>query len=924
MESNRNYSEYELCLEATSQERIIDLTAFDATAKNFFTESKSFGSYDLGMVASKYTKMIDEAFANLVHVSTDSAKISDFLSQIKNYPSFDERPLTMPMKNTAEVEKIKTMYLVQFATDAVKTIDDIIKGKIKQVDLLPFFSDANAIRLKKQIVRTALNPVVTLKDYAKTNPSILCEVDRNFIITICLPFLREFDTQKKVIQDELNTFRNDIVSCRTRVDEYVKTLESMRADGKIPVDRMETLNFFLYNFVRLVEQLITYTSFMELRKINNYAFNVRSLNELYQKIMNYYPNGAAVLHESVLDGTTKDIDEAGMVNDMLQGRPSILMTVADSLYRKVATDYAQMRTADDTNAHSENIMNSIMGSRNGTPKIYEDIENMFVSVTKSMGIIMDNLKDPNIIFDDMIEKAMLKDSLSSRFQMLLAKIPYADLPEGDDMDPENMKDIFNPLLAELQASDKNLLQIASAIRDCYAAIKKSKSDIEMNMDSVFKNPSLNRETLEFLDTIELQLRDLVLMTGTHFVTRFKQIDDICENLLKPVEIDVFTPSPEMDHKEERIDFVEMAYESIFESEECVTEMIFESKVADFNYNKMLKNMGLYSEADAPAAPATPTTPAKPETPAKPDAVQVEEDPNKQSDAAKAQNAEAAAQKTDANGEKKFDIKKFFQNFLKTVTSFFDTISSKFKTAMDKILPGNKKFLETSKNSLLNRSYDGLKLKIAPYSNLKKNIYDTDIQKLTMQINSLSAETIIKGDKAEIQSHLLGFIPNIASATTLSKAIQNYYKCGKLIETDIEAIEYRNAQLKVQVTTMIEFSEEYYNGGYLKMSNALGAVKKALTSKMNAIKGELESSTNATSGANAASSIVRTYCGAMLNAYRDRNNDYFKAMRALVPTKGKNVPNQETPAENTGETQPVENQTEQTPTTPAPVEPAPAT
>ena len=130
------YSEYDIVLEEMDTLREIDMIGFDTTKNNFFEDAKQITTYsNFDTVTSNYIQKIDSSFFTLDSVAVDTQKLSSFFNNIKNFRNFDDFESSISLKNTTEVEKIRSMYLSQYVKSAAKIIDSIVAGTFSDTEI---------------------------------------------------------------------------------------------------------------------------------------------------------------------------------------------------------------------------------------------------------------------------------------------------------------------------------------------------------------------------------------------------------------------------------------------------------------------------------------------------------------------------------------------------------------------------------------------------------------------------------------------------------------------------------------------------------------------------------------------------------------------------------------------------------------------
>ena len=164
-------------------------TNYDVACARLLTENVLRSTKELIPVidnsSDKYIKKIDDTFTVLSDISVDTEAITAFFEKIQHTTELEDMPLGTPLKNTNDIGRIKPEYLVQVVKDAASTINDIMNSRTSTRDLMTYFSDSLAVKIKKQIV-ISQRGIADVKAYIKSQerPNIV-PMDAQAIQTLC-------------------------------------------------------------------------------------------------------------------------------------------------------------------------------------------------------------------------------------------------------------------------------------------------------------------------------------------------------------------------------------------------------------------------------------------------------------------------------------------------------------------------------------------------------------------------------------------------------------------------------------------------------------------------------------------------------------------------------------------------------------------
>jgi hypothetical protein len=207
--------------------------------------------------------------------------------------------------------------------------------------------------------------------------------------------------------------------------------------------------------------------------------------------------------------------------------------------------------------------------------------------------------------------------------------------------------------------------------------------------------------------------------------------------------------------------------------------------------------------------------------------------------------------------------------------------------------------------------------------------NTDISKMITNVGTMTTQNIKNINSYEdLRDKLINFGPKFTNDGDEKISITNYYKIGN---NPVQTVTYANNEIKtLVVNNMIPYCETYYDSYKEEIKKALTNLKTSLenihktyvteslndvdllgsifteaetpaqptqqpaqtqpnitevkqTTSTNDVKPDEKSGTsNISTKAGWITKCVQSYSGCVLNAIRDRNNDYFKALYGLIP------------------------------------------
>ena len=816
---------------------------------------------------------LQDAISNLDMITVDNTKIIDFFSKVNASDRLNEVPIATPIRDVTEIGQIRPRYLDAYLGEVEKTVDDILKGKITSKEELQNsqLSENEVLRYKKGLVRTKIPYDYNYKTLIRTDSkSTPIEINEISLTKQILPFLKTFPDVVKTMKDDVGELQKTMHEGFQKLQTYSATFNDASKNQSVTPGASRLAAYYLYSAGRTYLDLVNYTVFMMVRKINNYAFNVNAMIDLYNQLMNYFPEGEYIMHEyvleSVLDGSFRDIDDMDMVFQLLNGDASVLKSVANRLQEVYSNDLAiaDGRTGMDQ-GHSD--MDYRIDENDYDLQPYESIDNMLEAVRKSVNTLRDSLKDPYLSFDDVVQRSGLIDTLVSRFSSVTAGISdvsvYTDEIDNEETDFTN-QEVLLTILNELRHFNENIDQIAKDTKEIYDNISSIELDVRSNTNGEFNAIPMDDELETFLHNLKVGFQDLILVVSQNFMTRLTNLDDAAKSIISGNKPSAEDPDLYDDNDYEK----EAVLESIELNSLFYREFAREKK-EELLGMKFDSVFSLVMEADDDNQGGNNQQQNKNGT--------IEVTNQNQAN----QSAQEGNQNNNSQGGNNKSIGNRISNIIGDLVSrikeFFNRILNKFRNSIDRQSGRNRKWLEDNKEAIMNRKVRGIALNMYPYDKEMPGRLPEEIQKVTGAIKGMTKEKIDGMDNAAIEKELFSFI-NISADSSIEDKIVQWNTTGK---NAMEVQKYENSAIEREIPTMFEYCENYYGNFNTDVTNAIENLQKSLETTVKNLKEAKAENVRY------LNKVASYYAGAVLNAIRDRNYAYLKTLKALVPKNAKN-------------------------------------
>lgn len=838
-----------------------DNSHFISNAKSAITNKVE--AVNMNMKFGYYTSMIEKAIQSFSTIKIDKDTINNFLMKFNNISKLDSSSIMVKDITQSDVVCFKPQYLAQYISLVQIAIDKAIKGDITQEEIVRYISGEIPEKIERQVVKTTLSYGVNAKDLIKMDNSKLVKLDTLYVKEKVIPFVMKYDTIKNETLTEANSVMNAIKETEDSVKAMLIAIEKIKASGNINGTKIHSLNQISFNAIRGVMEVISYVSFMLIRKLNNVSSNILSCNKLYEDISNMYADSIA---ESALDQNILPTDIESLCQSLIEGRADAYISLAQNIY----DFHAMTPDADNiTDPADNNQVNQEIDQQEYDKSVYEDISKSYIEISAGLDIIGAEGDEYLLIFDDVIDKSGFSLILEERFQNEIRSIKDISDTSND----------LKRLLAEVKDFGNNMSILAKIIAETYIKLKYLQKRFSANNNGEYTDFETINELKIFLSRLESQYRDMTIKVAEAFFDRLKvlgtNISTIKENLEDKLPIET---SSNLDFSEAFLDYVDDMFESIIESYEEENKIYFDALQRSYFVEKelVLRGVSTVFEADEPSTN---------------NATQTTNNTNQDNNA----NTKVTVQ--DNNNQKTTSgntggITSKISEFIRKTLDRFLEFNGKTSTK-------NSKWLAENKTELMNRSYNNVTVNILPYNNIPSNQITDEILKVQNNIKTITPQTLQSiTSKDALYSKLFPFISGgIKEANgSLSDQFTKYYKVGN---GQLQVKPIANGELKTEITTvMIPFCEEYIGSFKDMLDKNLSSLGKTLdetiatyntTTTTESVSIFTEADENVPNTKNSMkekagwmSEAIRYYTGSVLNAVRDRNVDYLKVLSSLVP------------------------------------------
>lgn len=827
-----------------------------------------------------YTQYIDKAIESISTVSADTETLDAFFSKVYKSASLTDRNIAIPLLPYEDIDKIRPEYLSNIPLEFNTCVKKVLSGQMSEGDIRKMYASGEYFsKVKKQLVKTTVQHN-DLRDLLIFDSPAIVKIDNVYVQNNIIPFIRSYPQ----IVKELS-----IISLNTkgRINQSYSDLQnSLKAITSINIDdpkKVRTLSYMRYNIVRQYMNLCAYIVSLLIRKIRYYTFNMMSYVNLYNTFYNYFPEGELVLHESVIDGDIKDIDDSTLLNSLINSNMSVILPHIQQAIGKKKMEISNMI------AHRYNYRFNFNEPLNREKYPYDTYpyaatNRSFIEIINDLHNLEMNYKDPNLIVDDLLRNCHLDDTFIARYDNTLTNlndVSFYTKQMSIDTDGSTKMSIFN----DISRFEKNVAVITTNINKAYNYIQYLIDNMSVNTTDM-DTPTYN-EMKDVLNKIMKNFKDYVLLIGKKLIDRLDSLTDLLDDSDNNEEMYSHANPEEFIPYDYSFEAAVAAYDDIEEA----TKQVFENlmKIGYQYKNKVERGVKVVFEADNEAPAPTVKTDAKPQN--------EQNDMNNQA----TQNTNNNQNTNNTQTTNTTDAKKtLIQKFKELIQKIID----KFMGKSNALTRKNNRWLNGVKDKILALDFANTTITVAPYETSTLEGIGNDITGAINQINTINANDVQSWVKSDAIYHqLFNRIPaNIAGVEGFDGRVKHFYTYGPDPKTDLSVFKADDAKTKVD--DMIKFCLSYDNMSKTinkrindltkaasdKQQEIINANGKQSTTTESAIDYLFEApDTNTTTAgkpdfnvSNVITSACRTYTGAVLTIVERHYLDYIKVLRSLAP------------------------------------------
>lgn len=885
--------------------------AFDQA--NFISNAKvalggALSNTTFSIQGNHYSHILEKTISHINDIELDTYAVSEFVSKILNSGRVDAAKLMM--KDISNTESIITrpQYLTESILYYKEIIDGIVSGKIDSSKIRKHCEQISQyiIVLKKKLVHSDIDVIVNSKDLLKYNNFEKVEVTTKYLEDVVIPFIRDIFKKKKELHLELSAINTTI---NTSVADLRRTLEEITSDlSKYSEEQKKMIMRLTFNHVRSIMEGMSFITYAILRKAHQFEEAVVECQNMYNALTLVFNDAMPVVETGVFDKKIiTATDTKNMVEKLVEGSNDVFAELSHNIieYHKgyISTHLSDL--SDVAATDTDGIVTNLLSDKEFDRTVYIDIVKSYIAIGDGLNTLAKNCDDYLAIFDELLAKAGFIISLEDRFHNEiealddLSKYAITELEVGNSGEKTN---VYYTILAEINAYPEITKQIAEACN-----VIQTKAEYVEELFNAKKNGELAySETMNelkiFLDSFKDQFEafnsEVVKGLYLRLKTLAAKADDCTDNVYSTPESDIYNDD----------DFFSEAVIANLEEMDAMNDIVMEALLKEYYSEREFKERGVRLVYEAEGENNTKVT--------------VTDNSGVSS---------GTPQKADGStlGGK-------IQNFFAGIIEWFKKMIEKFNEVTGRQKEKNLKWLAANKEGLLNRSYSNVEIRILPYDKFDSNKATKDITTMTNNVRAMNLTNLKNLTSYEnLRNRLINFGPRFIDDDE-KVAITNYYKVGN---NPLQTVPYANSAIKTLVAdVMIPYCESFYDAYSQAITNQLTDLSKALEdvaktyvaeaveevssvsvfteakkndnqqanqqNTTNQNNANTEEKSNITTKATWVKQCCVNFSGSIMNAIRDRNNDFFKALYALAP-KNKPVAQTTTPDTNT-EAQPEAN------------------
>lgn len=728
-----------------------------------------------------YTSTLERAINSFQNIIVDSERIKNFLG---NYSDIDTSNIMMNDVNSLDVITIRPQYIGQYTNMVGDVINAVLKGN-DTIDTSGYLSGEYPLKVRRQVVKTTLPFAAPTKELIKISKHTLVPVNDSYVKTKVIPFVNNYKNLQHDTITEATATLNAIKEAEITMKGMIKVLNKRKLDGSIPSDKLNKVNQISYNAIRGILDIVSYTTYMTIRKLNIVSSNILACNKLYNSMSNLVTSKEP---DDVTEAFTDIIiptDTNSLAEDFIAGNTGAFEDLANRIY-SFHSDIPGLDTSEMMPTLTDkNLADMELGQYNFNAAPYKEAYKIFDSINGGLDTIAAASDDYLMVFDDIIKEAGFLMRLEDRYKTYIDALDdVSEYRSGSSLSGitnSGNKMVFLRLLAEIKNYPELVSSIANICLETKTKLDMLLKRFASNINGEFKDAEAVNELKVFLSDLVDQYQKITILISGKLMHRLRLMGNILAELESSDESDMNQASPIAIDTDSTVDFSEGFRDAMYDEVENNTKAIMEHLELEYYSARMkLRNgVDVIYEADA-VQPSTTNATGNKEQTTNASTVSVQDN----TPAPAPQPGTPEANNIDVSGK-------------------FKTQADNFIAKVNKKAAKNKGWIDDNLDNLQSRSF----------SNVSINRINTnfDDQATIKSLNALADDiTSLAKRPSDLQAiQTLGDVPGklgynelagLNADAGIEKQASNYFTTGSV--TDPQTQNIANGELKTLVLNKI--------------------------------------------------------------------------------------------------------------------------
>lgn len=801
--------EYDFVLGDLSVVHEFDMSNFIMNAKTSLQNTNV--KFDARLKFDYYASILEKAIQSLYVIKLDKASIRAFLSKFQTLDKVDRAStalMTRDLNYKDEIIEFRPQFLTQYCNMVQTVINKVLNGESSVNDVGQFLSEELPLKVKKQVVKTTLPYEVKPKDLIQDHSVPMVEVNTTFVKEKLIPFVLRYDEIKEEVIAEANSVLSTIKDTETTIKAMYMTVNSLKEKNLDSVKNAD-LNMVTYNAVRGILSVISFITYMMIRKINTVSDTIMACNRTYIDILNVYaveqalnPIGGNSIAVPVNGELPSDYivptDTFSVADDFLKGDSDAFTLKAERIYNF----HAALPNAKDIE-HPDTGMDKVVADINANNAMYDAINSMFAEISRGLDTLGLEANGMLLIYDDMIKKSGFGIVLRERFQNTLNDILDVSTYGGNlnDLDSGLVNWMtYKACLDEVKLFGDRVKVSAKLCHEAFDKLMMLKNRFDRNINGEFADVEGINQLKVFLKTLYEQYVELTNITTENLMKRLnmlgEELSKMDTNLMNPEDNIAPDVIPEVHAN------LDLAESSVIDDTINLyhNEMIALKDQYVREMQSLITGKNVVTEAPVPgASPVTQKSPVV----GNGNNNQQQNKPGQPN----AQNDKSKVTVQDNNPEA--NAKGGAGSLPKKIGERFTARLEKFRLTADRQSKKNDPWLKANEEGLTSRSYTNVTINIPPYDNVPVQNIVENCNKVASNIKTLNPMSVQAiQTKLDMYRKIFPFVSGITDTAPLQS---QFTKELSGTDENLSTIAISNGVLEQKIRgEYIPYCKQYYS------------------------------------------------------------------------------------------------------------------